>query len=160
MADIAVINASPLIYLSRSGHLDLLNTFAKEIWVPEPVSLEISQRGPQDVTAKAIDQTGWLIVKPSPVVPPSVLAWSLGAGESAVLAMASANNVEAIIDDLAGRKCAASLNIPVRGTLGIVLTAKQRGVLPAARPVMERMMQTGLYLSKKVLDEALRRVGE
>jgi predicted nucleic acid-binding protein len=34
---------------------------------------------------------------------------------------------EAIIDDLAGRRCAAAFNIPVRGTLGLVLTAKQRG---------------------------------
>ncbi len=67
---------------------------------------------------------------------------------------------EAIIDDLAGRKCAASLSIPVRGTLGIVLAAKQRGVIPKARPIIEDMMAAGLYLSRKVLEVALRRVGE
>ena len=69
-------------------------------------------------------------------------------------------DTEAIIDDQAGRKCAASLNIPVRGTLGIVLVAKKRGMIPKARPIIEDMMITGLYLSRKIVDEALRRVGE
>jgi len=68
--------------------------------------------------------------------------------------------MEAIIDDLAGRKCADYLNIPVRGTLGIVLVSKKRGVIPKARPVMESLIRSGLYLSRPVLDEALKRVGE
>ena len=68
--------------------------------------------------------------------------------------------MEAIIDDLAGRPCAAFLGIPVRGTLGIVLAAKQRGHIAAARPVMEALIKSGLYLSRAVLDEALKRVGE
>ncbi len=38
MAERAIINASPLIFLSRGGHLDLLRVFAKKIWAPEPVA--------------------------------------------------------------------------------------------------------------------------
>jgi predicted nucleic acid-binding protein len=34
-------------------------------------------------------------------------------------------------------RLAAALGIPVRGTLGIVLNAKQQGAIPAARPVLE-----------------------
>jgi predicted nucleic acid-binding protein len=83
------------------------------------------------------------------------------AGESSVLALGLAHpNTEVIIDDLAGRKCADSLDIPVRGTLGLVLAAKKRGVIPEARPVIEDMMSAGLYLSKRVLDRALEKVGE
>ena len=76
------------------------------------------------------------------------------------MALAHAHSLEAIIDDLAGRKCAASLGILARSTLGIVLAAKQRGLITQARPVIEDMMATGLYLSRKVLDQALQRVGE
>jgi len=76
------------------------------------------------------------------------------------LALAHAHSLEAIIDDLAGRKCAASLGILARSTLGIVLAAKQRGLITQARPVIEDMMAAGLYLSRKVLDQALQRVGE
>ncbi len=160
MASSAIVNASPLIFLARSGHLALLKAFADEVWVPEPVAEEILRRGQHDITAKAIEETNWLISKPVGDIPAAILDWRLGAGESAVLALAIEHQLEAIIDDLAGRKCAARLGIPVRGTLGIVLAAKKRGVIHQARPVIEEMMKTGLYLSKKVLDKALERVGE
>ncbi len=160
VADKAIINASPLIFLSRSHHLDLLQAFADEIWVPEPVATEILHRGYQDITAKAIEQTEWLMTKPVSGIPTIITEWRLGAGESSVPALAAKHSgAETIIDDLAGRKCAASLNIPVRGTLGIVLVAKQRGLIPKARSVIEDMMAAGLYLSRKVVDEALSRVG-
>jgi predicted nucleic acid-binding protein len=68
--------------------------------------------------------------------------------------------VDVIIDDLAGRRCALSNNVPVRGTLGLVLLAKQKGFIPAARPLMEDLIRGGLYLSRHVLDSALARVGE
>jgi len=161
VAERAVINASPLIILSRSRHLDLLQVFAKEIWIPEPVAAEIHHRGAQDITAQAINETVWLITKPVSAVPTAIVEWRLGAGESGTLALALEHpGTEAIIDDLAGRKCAASLDIPVRGTLGIVLTAKNRGIIPKSRPIIEEMMDAGLYLSRKVVEAALRRVGE
>ena len=160
MAKTVIINASPLIFLSRSGHLPLLKTFADEVWVPKPVATEIQQRGPDDISAQAIRDTDWLVVKPVSAIPIAVAEWRLGAGESAVLALATEYGLEAIIDDLAGRKCAASLDVFVRGTLGIVLVAKQRGTIELARPVIEDMITAGLYISRKVLDRALQRVGE
>lgn len=128
--------------------------------MPAPVADEIRKRGEHDITAQAIAHTDWLITKPVSTIPANITEWRLGAGESGVLALAAKHQLEAIIDDLAGRKCAATLNIPIRGTLGIVLVAKQRGVIPAARPVIEDMMRAGLYLSRKILNKALRRVGE
>lgn len=161
MAEPAIINASPLIFLSRSGHLALLRAFADDVWVPETVAEEILRRGPDDQTARAIQQTPWLSIKPVPAIPQTIAEWRLGKGESGVLALATEHaGSEVIIDDLAGRKCAASLGIPVRGTLGIVLVAKRRGVIPLARPVLEEMMRAGLYLSKKVLNKALQKVDE
>ncbi len=85
----------------------------------------------------------------------------MGSGESSVLAYAYEHfGIEVVIDDLAGRKCANSLGIPVRGTLGLILIVKKRGIIPYARPVLEGLIGSGLYLSKEVLDKALERVGE
>lgn len=65
-AKAAVIDASPLIFLARSHHLDLLRHFAEEVWVPQPVAEEIWQRGEQDVTAQAVENTSWLVIRPAP----------------------------------------------------------------------------------------------
>ena len=161
MDEIAVINASPLILLSRSKKLALLHVFAERILVPAPVAQEISARGIHDITAQSITATAWLEVVAGMPVSQEIASWGLGPGESSVLAIAQANpGMTAIIDDLGGRKCAASLGIPIRGTLGIVLAAKRRGVIEYARPVLEELIASGLYLHRRVLDESLKRAGE
>ncbi|MDM8522995.1 hypothetical protein QUF80_06435 [Desulfococcaceae bacterium HSG8] len=40
-----VINASPLIFLSRGSQTELLRHFASRILVPEPVAEEIQMKG-------------------------------------------------------------------------------------------------------------------
>lgn len=96
-----------------------------------------------------------------PPVPAQIQAWGLGPGELSLLAWAHAHpGSEVIIDDLVARRCAAALNIPVRGTLGLVLIANQRGHIPSARQVLEQLRQGGMHLSHRVLNEALAKVGE
>jgi predicted nucleic acid-binding protein len=161
VAERPAANASPLIFLARAGLLDLLQLLSAEVIVTEAVATEIGRRGANDPTARAIAETAWLIVAQTPAIPPQIQAWGLGVGESSVLAWALAHpGAEAIVDDLAARRCAASLNIPVRGTLGLVLTAKQRGRITAARPVLMQLRQGGMYLSDRVLNQALALVGE
>ena len=161
MAERAVVNASPLIFLSRAGLIDLLQLVSSEVIVPEAVATEIEVRGENDSTARALATISWLVITQTLPIPPQVQAWGLGPGESSVLAWAHAHQgSEAIIDDLAGRRCAAALKIPVRGTLGLVLIAKQRGHISSARQLLLQLRQGGMYLSDRVLNEALTRVGE
>jgi predicted nucleic acid-binding protein len=150
-----------LIFLAGAELLDLLRLAGDEVVVPDAVAEEIKRKGPTDVTARALEQTNWLLIREGPQVPPIIQAWGLGRGEESVLAWAYANHgTEAIIDDLAGRRCAAALGIPVRGTLGLVLVAKQRGKITSARSVLDQLRQSGMYLSDRVLNEALTLVGE
>lgn len=161
MVSEAVINASPLIFLSRGKHIELLRTIADRLVVPAPVAEEILRRGPSDATAAVLRATAWLEVVPVASVADVIVEWGLGAGESSVLAYALGKpGTEAIIDDLMGRKCARVLAIPVRGTVGIVLKAKRDGHIQSARTVMEDLVRGGMYLSRSILDEALKRVGE
>ncbi len=161
MNECAVINASPLIFLSRGRHLDILRHFFDNVYVPEAVANEIRRKGSGDITVESLDSATWIIILPTVPVPSMVLEWGLGLGESSVIAYACQHQgTVAVLDDLAARKCAASMNLPIRGTLGIVLVAKQRGIIPSARAVMEDLIRGGLYLSGPVLDAALARVGE
>lgn len=161
MAESPAINASPLILLTKAGLLNLLQLLSQEIVVPAAVATEIGQYGETDVTAAALAQTEWLVVVETPPVSELIQSWDLGAGESAVLTWGYVNpNTEVIVDDLAARRCATTLGIPVRGTLGLVLIAKQRGTIPAARPVLEQLRLHGMYLSDRVIERALALVGE
>lgn len=161
MAETAVVNASPLIFLARGGLVELLKLAGDRVVVPVAVAEEIQRRGSQDITAQALASTAWLEVIETPPVPALIQAWDLGAGESAVLSWAQAHpGAEAILDDLAARRCAAAINLQVRGTLGLVLVAKKRGQIPLARPVLESLRRSGMYLSDSVLDRALALVDE
>jgi predicted nucleic acid-binding protein len=161
VAEHPAVNASPLIFLAHANLLELLRLLGEEVLVPLAVAEEIRRRGPEDPTARALEATDWLRVIEIPSIPPRIERWDLGAGESAVLAWCLEHpGSEAVIDDLAGRRCADALDIPVRGTLGLVLIAKQRGHLEAARPILESMLRAGMYLSPAVLDRALRSVDE
>ena len=82
MHELAVVNASPLIFLSKAGMIHLLQQAAPRILAPEAVALEISRRGGSDITARTLASTAWLATVEVPEVPPLILSWDLGPGES------------------------------------------------------------------------------
>ncbi|MFY9823571.1 MAG: DUF3368 domain-containing protein [Thermoanaerobaculia bacterium] len=161
MSNPPVVNASPLIFLSHAGLIDLLQVEGPEVCVPHAVSKEILHRGPQDPAAAILKSTPWLR-KVAPVrSSPRVLAWKLGPGETSVLSWALDHpGTVAVIDDLEARRCAEALALPLIGTLGLVLRAKRLGLLPAARPVVKKLLAAGMYLSEKLVDQALALVEE
>ena len=67
---------------------------------------------------------------------------------------------EAVLDDLQARRCARSLGIPTTGTLGVILRAKQHGLIPEARPLLETLIQNQMYISRELVETALADVGE
>jgi len=161
VVNLTVINTSPLIFLSKGGFIDLLQVLNSEIIVPEAVKNEIEAYGKDDITAKTLQETDWLVVRKTPTIPRIIQNWDLGAGESEVLAWGYVEKgTEIIVDDLAARRCAMSFNISVRGTLGLVLIAKQRGIISQARPVLEQLKLTGMYLAQSIIDKALAKIGE
>ncbi len=161
MDEASVVDASPLIYLSHANLIDLLTVASPEILVPSSVAIEIRRRGPFDPTVQALERTPWLNeIEPIPDSQP-VRLWDLGPGETSVLSWALTHpGCRAILDDLAGRRCAEILGIPFIGTLGLVLKAKAEGRFSAARPVVGRLRNAGMYLSDAVVDKALSLVGE
>jgi predicted nucleic acid-binding protein len=161
VAEPAVVDTSPLVVLSRADELHLLQIAAQEVVIPAAVHREVAAYGPDDPTVKAIAVTPWLKIVASPRLPQTIESLDLGPGESEVIAWALAHpGCEAIIDDLAARRHAASLGVTVVGTVGLVLRAKQRGIFPQARPILEALRRSGLYLSDSILNQALARVDE
>jgi predicted nucleic acid-binding protein len=150
-----------LILLAKVGQLDLLRAGVPEIVVPDAMLTEVAARGRADPVLRQIQGTAWLRIVPAPPVPQQVLAWSLGTGEASVLTIALADpDCETILDDRNARRCAQALRIGVRGTVGLVILGKQIGSLASARPVVEALRRSGLFLTDAVANQALALVGE
>jgi predicted nucleic acid-binding protein len=156
-----VIDASPLIVLAKTGFLDLIRVIGDPAQVPTAVVQEIQQAGAKDLAVQALGQTSWIGIVDSGVPPGILLPFGLDPGEEAVLSWALANpGTEALLDDQAARRCAKALGIPHRGCLGLVIAARQHGVLSAARPVLQTLRQAGLRLTDRIMNQALGLVGE
>ncbi|RKZ78421.1 MAG: hypothetical protein DRR19_26445 [Candidatus Parabeggiatoa sp. nov. 1] len=65
-----------------------------------------------------------------------------------------------VIDDLQARKCAIVLNIPLIGSLGLVIKAKREGLIEAAKPAIDRLITSGLYIEGQLIKDVLTVVGE
>ena len=83
-------------------------------------------------------------------------------GETAVLSFALAEpGWTVILDHAAARKCARSFGRSFKGTLAIVILAKQRGLVSSAADVLRSLLTVGFRLDEQVVQEALSRtVGE
>lgn len=65
-----------------------------------------------------------------------------------------------ILDDYKARKIASQLGINFTGTLGIIIKAKLKGVIPSIKPFLEKIKQTNFRLSVELELQALREAGE
>ncbi|MGZ3396352.1 MAG: DUF3368 domain-containing protein [Isosphaeraceae bacterium] len=161
MPTLRIVNASPLILLTKVGRIDLLNAEGVDVVVPMPVLQEVSSLDPSDPVVRAIDDAGWSVVMPPALVPASVSTWKLDPGEESVLSVALQNpGCEVVIDDLAGRRCAVAHGIPLLGTIGVVILAKRIGKIVEARTVIEELRGVGLYVKDEVIAGALSQAGE
>jgi predicted nucleic acid-binding protein len=60
----AVVNASPLILLGRTGYLHLLQAVARTAVVPEDVEGEVRAKGDSDPAAIALAEASWIARAP------------------------------------------------------------------------------------------------
>ena len=65
-----------------------------------------------------------------------------------------------IIDDANAKKHAKYLELPVTGTLGVLIKAKQKGYIDELKPILHQMIEHGIYLSNSLVELCLKQVGE
>ncbi len=46
------------------------------------------------------------------------------------------------------------------GTLGVIALAKYRGLIPKAKPIIDKLVESGFWISRKLLEEFLRELSE
>ena len=147
-----IADAGPLIALSSVG---LLEKLFQQIRVPTEVveeSLYQNRQGAASIR-EALD-SGWL--NASDNVPDYEL-WkvppSLGKGEVAAIYMALSNpGTLMVIDDRLARREALRLGLQIIGTVKVVVTAQQQGLIEDAEIVIQQMIENGYRVSMALLD--------
>lgn len=151
-----VVDASPLIVLFKSGLADLLPGLFAQVIVPMPVRHEVLVPGQVDAATTGLAGARWTTSVEDLPIPPTIAAWDLGAGESSVLAYAlNQHGVWAMLDDRAARSCARTLQIRTLGTVGLIVLAKRRGLIPSARKALANVTDAGCWLAPDVVRAAL-----
>jgi predicted nucleic acid-binding protein len=85
---------------------------------------------------------------------------ALGQGEVSAIALAMELGCPVLIDERLGR-CVVSLHgVRVIGSAAILIAAKERGLIPAAKPVLADWRAAGYFLSEALLRVVLQRAGE
>lgn len=120
-----IVNATPLIALALVDQLDLLPQIFGEIITPTTVYHEVSGQGLNRPGAQIIKQAEWLqVVSPQTVSTIEPLLLGLDQGELDVLLLAQERRPDwVIIDERQARRAARAMRLPVKGTVGILLTA-------------------------------------
>jgi uncharacterized protein len=157
-----VSDTSPLLYLGRIGQLELLPQLFAHVCVSEQVVLELDTgrllRG--DTPDPRIFPWVQVVAVTSELIatlPPN----TLGPGERATLAYAVHNGqMRVAVDDRQARRLARRLHLPVVGLVGILLKAKQAGLLAAVHPQLEAARSKGFYLHPRTYQRALVLAGE
>jgi uncharacterized protein len=154
---LVVADSSPLIYLSRVGALHILPALFGDVLVPRVVN-EIAERRPTAPGIETLRQAVWLRIVEDPL--PHV-DLGLDAGETAAILVAESLQADLLlIDERVGRKVAQDRGLAVRGTVGVLVQARQANVLPALKPVLDALLVEGFRIAPSLIRDALAEVRE
>ena len=85
----------------------------------------------------------------------------LGKGETSVILLGIENpNCLLILDDRLARKVARNLDLRITGTIGILILAKENGIIKAIKPYLDKLSDIRFYLSKEHRNLILKKADE
>ena len=147
---IVVSDASPLIALARIDRIELLREMFGTLLLPDSVWQEITNAGTERPGAASIVRADWIerrSISDSALV--ARLRLDLGAGESEAIALAQETHADVLlIDERLARVAAQRLGLRVTGLVGVLIEARERGLLTDAAIVAKDLEQkAGFWLS-------------
>ena len=142
MPEILVIaDASSLIALVAINELDLLHKMYQKVVITDVVKNEIHADLPEWIELNSnYDYKQF-----------QILQLELDPGEASAIALAlEYPGSKLIIDEFKGRSVAKRLGLTVTGTLGVVIKAKEQGLIKSGKEILIKLEQHGFWLSEKL----------
>jgi predicted nucleic acid-binding protein len=156
-----VCNSTPLIHLSRIGHLWILEKLFGRLTIPTEVYNEIVLKGEAKPGSRDVVEAAWISIREvKNVYAVQELNSVLHLGESEAIVLAEEIEADLIIlDDNRARKVAAMRGLSVVGTLALLRQAMEKELIPALKPLFDDLRSMGFYMGKEY-DEILKDAGE
>lgn len=144
MAQIIIADTSCLISLHNLRILHILEELFSEVYITSEIKSEFGEPLPN-----------WIKLKnPKNSTQLTLLYKHLDRGEATAIALALQElNATIIIDELKGRNIATKLGIRTTGTLGALLLANEKGLIYELIKVIDKLMDNGFRISKKLYNE-------
>lgn len=155
-----VLNNTPLVALWAVDRLDLLRDLFGEVLIPRAVEDEFLAID-RSLRAKALAESSWVQSVALAHSRRALAFAGLDRGEAEVLALAEEQDARLVVlDERKARRFAVRLGLPVTGTLGLFLLAKETGLLEAVAPWITKLHAAGLYLRPELVARVLELAGE
>jgi len=157
----AISNTSPLIYLYRIQAIDWLPQIFRSVWTPTAVVEELKEGQRRGFDVPSPREYRWLEVVDPRATPSEWLSLDLGPGELAAMALALENRTRVLLlDDRLARRTAQAAGLKLWGTLKVLLEAKSQGLTERIEPLVDRLSETGMWLSAEIRERILALAGE
>lgn len=148
---VVIADSSCLIALLNIGRLEILHQVYGQLVTTPTVATEVNRPLPD-----------WIqVLEVKDEAHHRELRKRLDPGEASALALAlEIANSLLVLDDLPARKVAAELNLPLTGTLGVLKKAKEKGIIPRLKPIINELKSVDFRLSKTIEQRVLLEAGE
>jgi predicted nucleic acid-binding protein len=157
----AISNTSPLVYLHRIEALHWLPQLFDSVWAPAAVVDELRAGLQRGYDVPEPDKYEWLEIVTPRQTPSEWFALDLGAGEIAAMSLALENRERVVIlDDALARHVAHAAGLSVWGTLRVILTAKDNGLTETVTLHVDRLRESGMWISDEVRNRIIQLAGE
>ena len=162
LAEAIVANAGPLISLAAIGRLNLLQLQFELILIPQAVYEEVVVHGEGEPGSQEVKEAAWIrTAQVHDHLAVHLLRETLDAGESEAIVLAQELKAKyVLLDDGLARRKARLIGLRMTGTLGIILMAKDAGLIPEVKPILDELKQTDFRMSDRVYQEVLLKAGE
>jgi uncharacterized protein len=158
---IVVSDTSPIRVLRHLDHLHLFGDLFDEVLIPPAVARECGRATARHQPVAVSDIPRSRVVAPSNQLVVQELVRHLQLGEAEAIALAQELGTDLLIDEMAGRRAATARGVALTGTVGLLLRAKQRNMIPEVVPLIERARdEIGFFVSAAVIDQARQLAGE
>lgn len=155
-----VVNNTPLSALWSVNQLTLLRELYGEILIPRAVHDEFLATE-RPLRQEVLEDSPWIKVAALEHPRQALVYIGLDRGEAEVLALASERSARlVIIDERRGRRYAKRLGLPLTGTLGVLLAAKDAGLISYVKPLLTELVRKGLFVEQELITKVLTLAGE